>query len=157
MKYRIWVMHGPNLNLLGTRETSVYGNTTLSSINDGLNAWGQQNNSDIQCFQSNSEGALVDHIHQAQQQDVQFIVINPGAYTHTSVAIRDALSGVQIPFIEVHLSNIYQRESFRHHSYLSDVATGTIAGLGPTGYRLACERAVELLANASWPDTKITG
>ena len=153
MKYSIWVIHGPNLNLLGTRETSVYGNTTLPRIDTALSAWGQQHDTQVHCFQSNSEGALVDHIHQAQQQNVQFIVINPGAYTHTSVAIRDALSGVQIPFIEVHLSNIYQRESFRHHSYLSDVATGTIAGLGPTGYRLALERAVELLADASWPGT----
>lgn len=151
MKYSIWVIHGPNLNLLGTRETSVYGNTTLASIDRGLTSWGQQHDADIRCFQSNSEGSLVDHIHQAQQNNVQFIVINPGAYTHTSVAIRDALSGVQIPFIEVHLSNIYQRESFRHHSYLSDVATGTIAGLGPTGYRLALERAVELLAQTPWP------
>jgi 3-dehydroquinate dehydratase-2 len=151
MKYSIWVIHGPNLNLLGTRETSVYGNTTLSTIDNGLTAWGSQHDTDIRCFQSNSEGALVDHIHQAQQENVQFIVINPGAYTHTSVAIRDALSGVQIPFIEVHLSNIHQRESFRHHSFLSDVATGTIVGLGPTGYRLALERAVELLADTPWP------
>lgn len=152
MKYSIWVIHGPNLNLLGTRETSVYGNTTLSSIDNALIAWGQKQETDVVCFQSNSEGGLVDHIHRAQKDKVQFIVINPGAYTHTSVAIRDALSGVQIPFIEVHLSNIYQRESFRHHSYLSDVAMGTIAGLGPAGYRLALERAVEHLAQTSWPE-----
>ncbi len=154
MKYSISVIHGPNLNLLGTRETSVYGNTTLSSIDNALIAWGQQRDTSVSCFQSNSEGGLVDHIHQAQRDGVQFIAINPGAYTHTSVAIRDALSGVQIPFIEVHLSNIYQRESFRHHSYVSDIAMGTIAGLGPAGYRLALERALEHLSNTAWPGSE---
>lgn len=133
----VLVLQGPNLNLLGTREPEVYGATTLPQIHDHLHQVAQQLHLQLETFQSNSEGALVDRIHVAKQQNVQFILINPGAYTHTSVAIRDALAGVAIPFIEVHLSNIYQRETFRHHSFLSDIAVGVICGLGAQGYELA--------------------
>ena len=130
-------IHGPNLNLLGTREPGLYGTETLDGINrrlvDGAKAAGVE----AQVFQSNHEGALVDRIQQAGRQGVNFIVINPAAFTHTSVAIRDALASVKIPFIEVHLSNIQAREPFRHHSYVSDLAVGTICGLGARGYDLA--------------------
>lgn len=151
MTYRIRVLHGPNLNLLGSRETDVYGKVTLDEINRALVAYGQQHGAVVSTFQSNSEGDIVDNIQQAQIDGCGFIIINPAAYTHTSVAIRDALSGVQIPFIEVHLSNIYKRESFRHHSFVSAIAMGTIAGLGPAGYRLALDRAIEHLGGAAWP------
>ena len=153
MTHNMRVLHGPNLNLLGTRETDVYGKVTLDQINQALIAHGKALDVAVTPFQSNSEGALVDEIQQAQTDGCDFIIINPAAYTHTSVAIRDALSGVQIPFIEVHLSNIYKRESFRHHSHVSAIALGTIAGLGPSGYRLAMDRAVEYLTGAAWPTT----
>ena len=138
-----WVLHGPNLNLLGTREPGIYGATTLSQINQGLAAQAQAAGAELEAFQSNHEGALVDRIQQAPAAGVKFIVINPAAYTHTSVAIRDALAAVGIPFIEVHLSNIHRREAFRHHSYLSELAVGVIAGLGPSGYRLALQYAID--------------
>ncbi|MGB7182100.1 MAG: type II 3-dehydroquinate dehydratase [Burkholderiaceae bacterium] len=153
MKHSIWVIHGPNLNLLGSRETDVYGKTTLAQINSALEQHGYQQQVTVNCFQSNTEGLLVDHIQLAQKQQADFIIINPAAYTHTSVAIRDALAAVQIPFIEVHLSNIYRREAFRHHSFVSAIAMGTVAGLGPAGYRLALDRAIEHLANNDWPQT----
>ncbi|WP_108647211.1 type II 3-dehydroquinate dehydratase [Polynucleobacter rarus] len=141
----VLVLQGPNLNLLGTREPDVYGATTLPQIHDHLQQVASQLQIHLETFQSNSEGALIDRIHAAKQNKVQFILINPGAYTHTSVAIRDALAGVAIPFIEVHLSNIYQRESFRHHSFLSDIAVGVICGLGAHGYELALRAAHQRL------------
>jgi len=139
----ILILQGPNLNLLGTREPGVYGATTLPQIQAGLDAYAAERGVQLSHFQSNHEGALIDTIHAARGQGVDFIIINPGAYTHTSVAIRDALSGVAIPFVEVHLSNVHKREPFRHHSYFSDVAEGVIVGLGPLGYRLALEYALE--------------
>lgn len=143
MDKTIWVLHGPNLNLLGTREPGVYGATTLAQIDTMLREDGAAAGVRVESFQSNHEGALVDRIHAARDAKVDFIVINPAAFTHTSVAIRDALSGVAIPFVEVHLSNVHKREPFRHHSYFSDLAVGVIAGLGPTGYRCALQFAIE--------------
>lgn len=133
----VLVLHGPNLNLLGSREPEIYGHETLEDINSRLVAAAEGAGVAVHCFQSNHEGALVDRIQQAGREGIGFVVVNPAAYTHTSVAIRDALAGVKIPFIEVHLSNIYARESFRHRSYLSDIAVGSICGLGSRGYDLA--------------------
>lgn len=133
----ILVLHGPNLNLLGTREPEVYGRTTLDQINTDLVEMAAKEGTKLHAFQSNHEGALIDRIHAARTDGTQFIIINPGGLTHTSVALRDALAGVALPFIEVHLSNVHARESFRHHSYLSAVATGVICGLGAQGYRAA--------------------
>ncbi len=130
MSSTILVIHGPNLNLLGKREPEVYGYLTLEDINQQLIAQAQNASISLDTFQSNWEGAIVDRIHQAQIDGVQFIIINPAALTHTSVAVRDALLGVAIPFIEIHLSNVHAREAFRHHSYLSDKAVGVICGLG---------------------------
>jgi 3-dehydroquinate dehydratase-2 len=138
----IWILHGPNLNMLGTREPGVYGASTLTEINEDLVRYGQERAVKVETFQSNHEGALVDRIQAAPGAGVGFIVINPAAFTHTSVAIRDALAAVAVPFIEVHLSNIHRREPFRHHSYFSDLAVGVIAGLGPSGYRLALDHAI---------------
>jgi 3-dehydroquinate dehydratase-2 len=143
MDKTIWVLHGPNLNLLGTREPEVYGATTLAQIDTMLREDGVAAGVRVESFQSNHEGALVDRIHAARDANVDFIVINPAAFTHTSVAIRDALAGVAIPFVEVHLSNVHRREPFRHHSYFSDLAVGVIAGLGSTGYRCALQFAIE--------------
>jgi 3-dehydroquinate dehydratase-2 len=143
MDKTVWVLHGPNLNLLGTREPGIYGSTTLTQIDTMLAQAGAASGVRVESFQSNAEGALVDRIQSARDNKVAFIIINPAAYTHTSVAIRDALAAVAIPFIEVHLSNVHQREPFRHHSYLSDLATGVIAGLGPSGYRFALQFAIE--------------
>jgi 3-dehydroquinate dehydratase-2 len=131
------VLNGPNLNLLGTREPTVYGRETLQDITRRLTEAAAAAGAMVDCFQSNHEGELVDRIQKAGVEGVDFIVINPAAYTHTSVAIRDALAAVNIPFIEVHLSNIHAREGFRHRSYLSDIAVGTICGLGSRGYDLA--------------------
>ena len=133
---RILVIHGPNLNLLGLREPEIYGAQTLTNINDHLQQLAQQNDLTLNCYQSNHEGEIVDTIHQARGQ-YDAIIINPAAFTHTSVAIRDALAGVAIPFVEVHLSNVHQREAFRHHSYFSDLAVGVICGLGAYGYEAA--------------------
>ncbi|MCB1786757.1 MAG: type II 3-dehydroquinate dehydratase [Gammaproteobacteria bacterium] len=137
---RILVLNGPNLNLLGSREPGLYGQDTLASIEQRLveHAAGH----DIAFLQSNAEAQLIDRIHQAGSEGVDFILINPAALTHTSVALRDALLGVAIPFIEVHLSNVFAREPFRHHSYLSDVAVGVISGLGAQGYELALAAAL---------------
>jgi 3-dehydroquinate dehydratase-2 len=143
MDKTVWVLHGPNLNLLGAREPGIYGSTTLAQIDAMLVRAGAESGVLVESFQSNAEGALVDRIQSARDSEVAFIIINPAAYTHTSVAIRDALAAVAIPFIEVHLSNVHQREAFRHHSYLSDLATGVIAGLGPSGYRFALQFAIE--------------
>ena len=145
----IWVLHGPNLNLLGVREPGIYGATSLSLIDEGLVRYGQERGVLVETFQSNHEGVLIDRIQAAPQAGVGFIVINAGAYTHTSVAIRDALAAVALPFIEVHLSNIHRREAFRHRSFMSELAVGVIAGLGPAGYRLALEFACDSLADTA--------
>lgn len=142
MARNILVIHGPNLNLLGTREPHIYGAQTLADINQHLVQLASDLGGVCNCFQSNSEGQLVDTIHAAAQDGVDYILINAGAYTHTSVAIRDALAAVAIPFVEVHLSNVYQRESFRQHSYLSDLAQGVIVGLGAYGYEAALRFAM---------------
>ncbi len=141
----ILVIQGPNLNLLGSREPEVYGKTTLEDIHTKLGTIAKANSVDLTTFQSNHEGELIDRIQKAKQDGVDFIIINPGAFTHTSVALRDALAGVAIPFTEVHLSNIHQREEFRKHSYLSDIATGVICGLGAIGYELALQAAIARL------------
>lgn len=141
----ILVIQGPNLNLLGTREPEVYGKTTLEDIHTKLGSIAKANSIDLSTFQSNHEGELIDRIQKAKQDGIDFIIINPGAFTHTSVALRDALAGVAIPFTEVHLSNIHQREEFRKHSYLSDIATGVICGLGAIGYELAIQAAIARL------------
>ncbi|CAG9176764.1 type II 3-dehydroquinate dehydratase [Cupriavidus respiraculi] len=133
------VLHGPNLNLLGTREPQTYGHTTLADIDAALAARAAEAGIGLATFQSNHEGALVDRIQAARTEGVDFIVINPAAYTHTSVAIRDALAAVAIPFVEVHLSNVHRREDFRHRSYFSDLAVGVICGLGWQGYLLALD------------------
>lgn len=139
---QVLVLHGPNLNLLGTREPGVYGATTLAEIDADLRRIAQEAGVALESYQSNHEGGLVDRIQAAGRDGTRFIIINPAAYTHTSVAIRDALAGVAIPFIEVHLSNLYKREPFRHHSYLSDLAVGLISGLGADGYEAALRYAV---------------
>ena len=138
-KPRILVIHGPNLNLLGTREPEHYGQVTLADINLALARMADGVGVDLESFQSNHEGALAERIHAAREQGVRAIIINPAAYTHTSVALRDALAAVSIPFVEVHLSNVHAREPFRHHSYFSDLAIGVISGLGHQGYLLALE------------------
>jgi 3-dehydroquinate dehydratase-2 len=134
---KILVLNGPNLNLLGSREPAVYGATTLAEVEAQLSALGGARGAQVVCFQSNHEGALIDRIHAARTQAVDAIVINPGGLTHTSVTLRDALAGVAIPFIELHISNVHRRETFRHHSYLSGIALAVVAGLGTDGYRLA--------------------
>nr|VFK25146.1 MAG: 3-dehydroquinate dehydratase [Candidatus Kentron sp. MB] len=139
---KLLLLHGPNLNLLGEREPGIYGGEGLSDINDRLRILAGEQGHELACFQSNAEHELVDRIQSARTEDVAFIIINPAAFTHTSIAIRDALLAVSIPFIEVHLSNVYRREPFRRHSYLSDVAVGVIAGLGAKGYELALEAAM---------------
>jgi len=141
---RILVLHGPNLNLLGTRERHIYGQITLAEINQTLQACAQQAGHTLEILQSNHEGELVTYIQQ-QGAHADVLIINPAAYTHTSVAIRDAILAVGIPTIEVHLSNIHRREAFRHHSYLADIAVGQVAGFGPQSYRLAFEAAGALL------------
>jgi|TARA_B110000503_G_C7100599_1_gene393601 3-dehydroquinate dehydratase-2 len=144
---QILLLNGPNLNLLGNREPGIYGTLTLAQIESQCQLQCQQANVALDCIQSNAEHKLIEAVHQAQTQDVQFIVINPAAYTHTSVALRDALLAVNIPFIEVHLSNVHQREDFRHHSYLSDIAEGVICGLGADGYRFAMDAAIGRLSH----------
>lgn len=139
---RILVLNGPNLNLLGTREPGHYGQDTLADIEQRLRAQAESAAHQLDFYQSNAEHELVNHIHQAGQNGTEFILINPAAFTHTSVAIRDALLGIGVPFIEIHLSNVYSREPFRHHSYLSDVAIGVISGLGAEGYELALQAAI---------------
>lgn len=141
----IAVINGPNLNLLGTREPETYGAITLPEVIANLVDLGEELGIDVVSFQSNSEGALVDYIHDQQQVGVDGAIINAGAYTHTSVALRDALLGTAIPFVEVHISNVYKREAFRHHSYLSDIALGVMAGFGVRGYELALRWLAEEL------------
>lgn len=144
----ILVLHGPNLNLLGTREPGIYGHTTLADINRGLAAQAEAAGCRLEHLQSNHEGVLVDRIHQAASEGTAYIVINPAALTHTSVALRDALLATAIPFIEVHLSNVHAREDFRHRSFLADRAVGVISGLGPDGYTLALDFVLRRLAAA---------
>jgi 3-dehydroquinate dehydratase-2 len=139
----ILVLHGPNLNLLGTREPEVYGRTTLAEINADLEKIAKDAGIKLQVLQSNHEGGLIDRIHAARTDGTEFIIINPGGLTHTSVALRDALAGVALPFVEVHLSNVHAREPFRHHSYLSALAVGVICGLGAQGYRAALTFALQ--------------
>ena len=143
MAKSILVVNGPNLNLLGSREPDRYGTVTLAAIEQELTSQAQQAGVSLGCFQSNSESELIERIHQAGAEGVDFILINPAAYTHTSVAIRDSLAAVHIPFIEIHLSNVYAREPFRKRSYFSDLALGVISGLGAKGYALALAYAVE--------------
>ncbi|MFT5396595.1 MAG: 3-dehydroquinate dehydratase-2 [Gammaproteobacteria bacterium] len=131
------VLHGPNLNLLGEREPEVYGTTTLAEIDASLTELAKNKGHELSAFQSNAEHELIDQIHAAKKSGVDFILINPGAFTHTSIAIRDAMLGTQLPFIEVHLSNVFAREEFRQHSFLSDIAVAVISGLGAYGYELA--------------------
>jgi len=143
------VLHGPNLNLLGTREPDIYGHTTLLAINQKLETLARAAGHQVACLQSNAEYELINRVQQAQQETVAFIIINPAGLTHTSVALRDALAATQIPFIEVHLSNIFSREEFRRHSYFSDLAVGVISGLGAQGYELALAAALQRLTNPS--------
>lgn len=140
---KILVLHGPNLNLLGGREPSVYGHVTLNEINESLMTLAAKSDANLLCFQSNAEVGLVERVQQAQNDGTQFIIINPAAFTHTSVALRDALAAVAIPFIEVHLSNVYAREAFRKESFFSDLAVGVISGLGAAGYELAVQFALK--------------
>lgn len=145
---QVLLLNGPNLNLLGVREPDIYGSDTLEDIMGRLAVIAEANGAEIQHFQSNGEQELIERVHSAAKDGTQFILINPGALTHTSIALRDALLGVQLPFIEVHLSNIFSRESFRHTSFLSDVAVGCIIGLGPKGYELALQSALDRLGVA---------
>lgn len=146
---KILVLHGPNLNLLGTREPQHYGATTLADINARLQQLGQEQQAQVETFQSNREYELIDRIQATQTDGTDFIVINPAAFTHTSVALRDALAAVKKPFIEVHLSNVHAREEFRRHSYLSDLAVGVICGLGAQGYEYALRHALSYQPKAS--------
>lgn len=145
MAKNILLVNGPNLNLLGTREPEVYGSTTLADVEQAALAQATAAGARLSSFQSNHEGALIDRIHAAKAEGIDAIIINPGGLTHTSVALRDALAGVALPFVEVHISNVHQRESFRHHSYLSGIAVGVICGLGVEGYRAAIEFALKKL------------
>jgi 3-dehydroquinate dehydratase-2 len=142
---RILVLHGPNLNLLGNREPEIYGRTTLADIHTAMESRARADGVRVESFQSNHEGQLIDRIQAAALEGIDFLIINPAAYTHTSVALRDALAAVRIPFIEVHLSNIHGREPFRHHSYFSDLAVGVICGLGVHGYLSAVDFALDRL------------
>ncbi len=143
--HRILLLNGPNLNMLGAREPKHYGRISLTSIEEKIQTLATQYNVKVECFQANSEEKLINKIHESFQQ-VDFILINPAAYTHTSVALRDALLAVSIPFVEIHLSNVHKREPFRHHSYFSDVAEGVICGLGAKGYEFAFLFAIDYLA-----------
>jgi 3-dehydroquinate dehydratase-2 len=142
---KILVLHGPNLNLLGAREPEIYGHTTLADINAALAARAREAGHELAWYQSNAEHELIGRIHQARDEQVATILFNPGAFTHTSIALRDALAAVAIPFVEVHLSNVHAREPFRRHSYLADIAVGVICGFGPDSYRLALEAALSRL------------
>lgn len=143
MAGKLLLLNGPNLNLLGTREPATYGSTTLADVEAAAAAQANAAGATLTCFQSNHEGALIDRIHAARSEQIDAIIINPGGLTHTSVALRDALAGVAIPFIEVHISNVHARESFRHHSYLSAIARGVLCGFGTDGYRMAIDFALK--------------
>ena len=140
---KFMLLNGPNLNLLGSREPEIYGSVTLEEIEKKLELMASESGHELICYQSNAEHDLVEQIHLAKKEDVKCIVFNPGAFTHSSIAIRDALSGVEIPFIEVHISNIYSREDFRQKSFLSDIAEGVISGLGVEGYELALDSGIK--------------
>lgn len=142
---KILVLNGPNLNLLGTREPLLYGDSTLADVEAMVTKLGEDRGVTVGCFQSNHEGALIERIHAARLDGTGFIVINPGGLAHTSVALRDALAGVAIPFIEVHVSNVYKREPFRHHSFLAAAAAGVIVGFGAAGYGMAVNAAIDRL------------
>ncbi|MFQ5645024.1 MAG: type II 3-dehydroquinate dehydratase [Thiogranum sp.] len=144
---KVLILNGPNLNLLGSREPGHYGTVTLDAINERLGSQVREAGGQLMTFQSNSEHELVDHIHAAPLEDIDFIIFNPAGFTHTSVVLRDALLGVGIPFIEIHLSNVHARESFRKTSYFSDIAVGVISGLGPVGYELALQAALSYLGD----------
>jgi 3-dehydroquinate dehydratase-2 len=144
---KILVLHGPNLNLLGKREPLHYGFQSLDQLNAKIIEHGKQLGHEVECCQSNAEGQLIDKIHQAPEEKINFIIFNPAGFTHTSIALRDALLGINIPFIEVHLSNIYKREPFRHYSYFSDISEGVITGLGDKGYFLALEAVHSYLSD----------
>jgi 3-dehydroquinate dehydratase-2 len=144
---RILVLHGPNLNLLGTREPEIYGSTTLADIHMAMENRARAAGVLLESFQSNSEGELINRVQAAAAEGVAFILINPGGYTHSSIALRDALAAVAIPFVEIHLSNVYAREPFRHRSYFSDIAVGVVTGLGSFGYELALEYALRRLSS----------
>jgi 3-dehydroquinate dehydratase-2 len=146
---KLLLLNGPNLNLLGTREPEIYGPETLADVEAAAKKTTAARGAEIECFQSNHEGALIDRIHAARQAGVDVIVINPGGLTHTSVALRDALAGVAIPFIEVHVSNVHKREGFRHHSYLSGIADGVIVGFGVAGYTMALNAALDRILGAT--------
>jgi 3-dehydroquinate dehydratase II len=146
---KILVLHGPNLNLLGTREPEIYGTTTLAEIDAALSNTAKAGGHDLTSLQSNAEHVLIDRIHAAREEKIDVILINPGAFTHTSIALRDAFLSVKIPFIEVHLSNVLAREPFRRHSYLSDVAVGLITGFGADSYKLALDAAISRLKKSS--------
>ena len=146
---KILVLNGPNLNLLGEREPEIYGRDTLEDINRRLTKQAQTAGHELLSFQSNAEHDLINRIHAARKEGIGFILINPGAFTHTSIALRDAFASVKIPFIEVHLSNVHAREAFRRHSYLSDLAVGVIAGLGPVGYEFALQAAMQRLSKTA--------
>ena len=143
MAKSLLIVHGPNLNLLGEREPEVYGHATLAQIDEELSRMATERGAMARSFQSNHEGTLVERVHAARNDGCDFIIINPAGFTHTSVALRDALAGVAIPFIEVHLSNVHKREAFRHHSYFSDLAVGVVCGLGVAGYRSAMTYALD--------------
>lgn len=142
---KLLLLNGPNLNLLGQREPGHYGSLSLANIEENLRQKAAQKKHQLDCFQSNAEDQIINKIHAAQREKVDFIIFNPAAFTHTSIALRDALLATKLPFIEVHLSNVYKRESFRHHSYFSDIAEGCIVGLGPIGYELALDAAINKL------------
>ena len=154
---KLLVLHGPNLNLLGEREPAVYGRTRLADIDRDLAARARNRGWELESFQSSSELALIERVHAAKSTGIALIVLNPGGFTHTSVALRDALAAVAIPFIEVHLSNVFARESFRRHSYFSDLALGVISGFGAQGYALALEAAFERLEPTGDGDDIQTG
>ena len=147
---KVLVLHGPNLNLLGTREPKLYGTVTLAEINSKLAILADNAGAELLHFQGNAEGELIDRVQQAMSEGIAFIIINPAAYTHTSIALRDALAAAGIPFIEVHLSNVFAREPFRRKSYFSDLAVGIISGLGPKGYELALKYALEASADGKF-------
>ncbi len=146
---KLLVLHGPNLNLLGTREPEVYGHATLAEIDADLASRAAAAGHVLESFQSNAEHALIERIHAVRSDGTRFILINPAAFTHTSIALRDALAAVAIPFIEVHLSNVHAREPFRRHSYMSDLAVGVVCGLGPIGYGLALAAAIQRIEHGS--------
>ena len=145
---KILVLHGPNLNMLGIREPEVYGTTTLKEIDEQIKLFAETAGHKLVTFQSNAEHELIDRIQSAKTKNIDFIIINPGAFTHTSVAIRDAFLSVSIPFIEVHLSNVFAREEFRKHSYLSDIAVAVVSGMGAFGYEVALQAAEQLIETA---------